>query len=107
MGYADPILNADFASAIQDVEALEANLVTIQGKNYPCVLGVATFQQIFEEQNPFRSVQHLPCSILKSYFSVQPVLGNLPAIARGVAWRIVEVKQSAMTYDLTLESPAQ
>lgn len=104
MAYADPILNADFQSAIRDVQALEANTVTIQNTPYPCVFGVASFQQVFQDGGPFRSVTHLPCSVLKSAFQQAPVLGNLPATARGLPWRIVDVRNTAMTYELTLES---
>lgn len=104
MAYADPSLNADFQSAIRDVQSLEANTVTIQNVPYPCVLGIASFQQIFEDGKPFRNVQRIPCSVLKSAFAVHPVLGNLPAVARGAKWRIVEVRNTAMTYELTLES---
>lgn len=104
MSYADPLLNADFQSAIQDVQALEAQTVIIQNVPYDCVLGTASFQQVFEDGGPFRSEQRLPCSVLKSAFSVAPVLGNIPCTARGQTWRITDVRITAMTYELTLTS---
>ncbi len=102
MGYADPTLNADLTSAIQDIQGLEANTITIQGTPYPCVLATAYFEQVFQENGPYRSVQKLPASVLKSAFQQPPVLGNKPCQARGQNWRITDVKLTAMTYELTL-----
>lgn len=103
MGYADPLLNKDFQSAISDIDALEANTITIQSVPYPCTLGIASFQQVFEKGN-YRDVRRMPATIIKAYFSQPPVIGNEPCQARGSNWRIMDVAITAMTYELVLES---
>ena len=107
MGYADPQLNADFQAAIELAENLEGNIIVIQGTPYPCVLGVQSNNQVFDGEGPYRNVQRVLATVRKNLFPVAPVLGNKLVTAGGNQWRVFEVATTAMTYELTLESPSQ